>query len=293
MERYVRTPDNDIRKATAHHRTIGSWVRWFQNANRKRVGVSNARRAAIIRAGLLLSPLVDRALVHWSRLDDQPVYDAHAFAWRPALEAAWPEIRAEADAVLGDPGAAPPLCLISPDHARIATDERWKSFFLWGYGVREDANCARCPRTAALLERVPGLLTALFSILEPGARIPPHTGASKAILTCHMGLRVAAEYQRCGMRVDGTVLHWQEGRMLVFDDMYEHEAWNDSDEYRVNLMLHVARPERFPGTLVRDAFVAAVRRSPFVQDARRNVVAWRKGERQLRPPRTPKQARRA
>lgn len=236
---------------------------------------SDARRAAIIRAGLLLAPMVDRALVRWSRLEDRPVYDAGELAWVPALEAAWPQIRAEADAVVGDPRVMPPLRLISPDHAYIATDERWKSFFLWGYGLREDTNCALCPHTAALLQQVPGLLTALFSVLEPGARIPPHTGPSKAILTCHMGLRVPSPRESCGLRVDDTVLHWQEGRMLVFDDMYEHEAWNDSDTPRVNLMLHIARPERLPGRLVRDAFIAAVRCSPFIQDARRNVAAWR------------------
>ncbi len=237
---------------------------------------SDPKRAAIIRAGLLLSPAIDRALARWSRLEDRPVFAPGVFDWAPLLERNWRAIRAEAEAVLGDERATPPLRAISPDHALIATDERWKSFFLWGYGVRSPENCARCPQTAALLEQVPDLLTALFSILEPGTHIPRHTGPTKAIITCHLGLRVPAARARCRMRVDGTDVHWEEGRMVVFDDMYEHEVWNDTDEHRVVLMLHVKRPERFPGTLVRDGFLAAVRRSPFIQDARRNMEAWRR-----------------
>ena len=61
---------------------------------------------------------------------------------------------------LSDKSALPPLRLISPDHSRIAIDDRWKSFILWGYGLRSEENCARCPETARLLERVPGLMTA-------------------------------------------------------------------------------------------------------------------------------------
>ena len=64
--------------------------------------------------------------------------------------------------------------------------------------------------------------------------------------------------------------------MMLFDDMYEHEVWNDTDERRVVLLLHIKRPERFPGSLVRDAFLAVARHSPYIQDPRRNIEAWRR-----------------
>ena len=64
--------------------------------------------------------------------------------------------------------------------------------------------------------------------------------------------------------------------MVVFDDMYPHEVWNDSNEDRVVLLLHVKRPQRFPGCLVRDGFFSALRRSSFVQDGLRNLEQWEK-----------------
>jgi beta-hydroxylase len=236
----------------------------------------DAKRAAIIWMGLRFSPLIDRALSRWSELNDQPVIDPGLFDWVPELEQNWMAIRNEADQILGDKSALPPLRLISPDHCQIATDDRWKSFVLWGYGLRSEENCARCPETARLLERVPGLLTALFSVLDPHSHIPRHTGPTKAIVTGHLGLRIPRQPERCHMEIADTDYVWQEGRIILFDDMYEHEVWNDTDERRVVLMVHIKRPERFPGSLVRDAFLAAARHSPFIQDARRNIENWRR-----------------
>ncbi len=239
------------------------------------LNANDAKRAAIIWAGLHFSPVIDRALSRWSELDDQPVFDPELFDWVPELEKNWTTVRDELDQVLGDKSALPPLRLISPDHCRIATDDRWKSFVLWGYGLRSEENCARCPETVRLLERVPGLLTASFSVLDPHCHIPRHTGLTKAIVTGHLGLRVPHQPDRCHMEIAGTDHVWQEGRMILFDDMCEHEVWNDTDERRVVLLLHLKRPERFPGSLVRDAFLAAARHSPFIQDVRRNIEAWR------------------
>lgn len=235
----------------------------------------DAKRAAIIWMGLRLSPLIDRALSRWSELDDQPIIDPNLFDWVGELETNWRTIRDEADRVLGDESAMPPLRLISPDHCRIATDDGWKSFFLWGYGLRSAENCARCPQTARLLEGVPGLLSALFSVLDPHSHIPRHTGPTKAIVTGHLGLHIPQQPEGCHMEIADTDHVWQEGRMILFDDMYEHEVWNDTDERRVVLLLHIRRPERFPGSLLRDVFIAAVRHSPFIQDARRNIEDWR------------------
>ncbi len=236
----------------------------------------DAKRAAIIWMGLRVSPLIDRALSRWSELDDDPVIDPEIFDWVPELERNWGAIRDEADQVLGDISATPPLRLISPDHSLIATDDRWKSYFLWGYGLRSEDNCARCPTTARLLEQIPDLLTALFSVLDPRSHIPRHTGPTKAIVTGHLGLHIPQQPDKCHMQIADNDHVWQEGRMVLFDDMYEHEVWNDTDERRVVLMLHIKRPERFPGSLVRDAYLAAVRHSPFIQDARRNIEDWRR-----------------
>ena len=234
-----------------------------------------ARRAALIWMGLHFSPVIDRALSHWSELDDNPVIDPQRFDWVPELEAKWTTIRAEADRVLGDKSALAPMRAISPDHRGVVTDDDWKTFVMWGYGIRVEENCARCPATARLLENIPGLLSALFSVLDPHSHIPRHTGPTKAIVTGHLGLRIPRQPERCHMQIADTDHVWQEGRMFLFDDTYEHEVWNDINEHRVVLMLHIKRPERFPGNLVLDAFIAAARHSPDVQDARRNIETWR------------------
>lgn len=231
-------------------------------------------RPLSVRVGRKLRPWINRAITHSSRVPNSPVLDADLFRWTRTLSAEWHAIRAEAERVIRHQSAIPPLNEISPDHARIAADGKWRSFFLYGYGYRIDENCARAPATAALIEQVPGLNSAFFSILAPGCHIPRHKGVTKGILTCHLGLRVPARAERCRMRVEDRVVHWREGECLVFDDSQEHEVWNDTDETRVVLLLQFARPLRFPGNAIARLFLEGVRRTAFVQEARRNLGDW-------------------
>jgi ornithine lipid ester-linked acyl 2-hydroxylase len=233
------------------------------------------RKPWIMRVGTKLQPRINALTVRFSRIGNRPFYDNGDFAWIAALERDWEAIRAEAERVLADINNVPPLAAISPDHRRIAPAGKWRSFFLYGYGYRVPANCEKAPRTAALVRRVPGLNSALFSILAPGTHIPAHTGVSKALLTCHLGLRVPAAAERCRMRVGDEHVRWAEGRAFVFDDMFNHEVWNDTDEFRVVLLVQFRRPMRLVGRVVGGAFLWAVRHSRFVQDARRGVENWR------------------
>ena len=36
--------------------------------------------------------------------------------------------------------------------------------------------------------------------------------------------------------------YWEEGKCIIFDDSYEHEAWNKSDETRVVLIIDAWNP---------------------------------------------------
>jgi beta-hydroxylase len=218
--------------------------------------------------------VIDKILIRYSPLGDPARFDTSEFPWAAELERNWPLIRQEADDVLRDAKNVPPLRRISRDHDKIAIDDKWRSFFLWGYGIRVDTNCVRCPQTTALVERIPGLQTALFSILAPGTRIPLHNGATKAILTGHLGLRVPRQRQRCYITVDGDGYAWREGELFVFDDMRMHEVLNDTEEYRVVLMMHVTRPLRFPGSVLANGIIAVIRKSPFVKDAHSGLERW-------------------
>ncbi|WP_116090700.1 aspartyl/asparaginyl beta-hydroxylase domain-containing protein [Sphingomonas crusticola] len=232
------------------------------------------RQPLWMRLGRQLQPMVNRIVANGSQVADRPVHDVRDFPWVAALEDHWIEIQREAAAALHDLETVPPLAEISPDHRDIAPPKKWRSFFLYGYGYREEANIRRCPRTDALLRAVPGLNSAFFSVLAPGTHIPPHVGVTKAIMTCHLGLSVPRDEARCWMRVVDHRLHWQAGRALIFDDTFEHEVANDTNETRVVLLIQFRRPVRASGRVIGGLFLWAVRRSRFVQDARRSVRDW-------------------
>ena len=80
----------------------------------------------------------------------------------------------------------------------------------------------------------------MFSLLKSGARIPPHHGSTNVRLICHLPLVVPAG---CGFRVGNEVRAWERGKLLVFDDTIEHEAWNESKEDRIILIFDIWRPE--------------------------------------------------
>jgi aspartate beta-hydroxylase len=111
--------------------------------------------------------------------------------------------------------------------------------------VKNEEVCARCPETAAALDaipqnRVPGKApSAFFSILKPGAHIPPHTGVTNTRAIVHLPLVVPPG---CSFRVGGETREWRVGEAFAFDDTIEHEAWNRSAEPRIVLILDVWNP---------------------------------------------------
>jgi beta-hydroxylase len=234
-----------------------------------------------LRIGKRLRHRISALIARSSKIGDAPVYDPRLFPWTAALELRWPEIGAELDRLLAYQEGIPPLAEISPDHRRIAPPGKWKSFFLYGYGYRNEENCARCPLTAALVSAIPGLNSAFFSILLPGAHIPRHRGVTKAILTAHLGLLVPARREACRMQVGEEMLAWEAGKLLVFDDTFRHEVWNDADEPRIVLLIQFRRPARLLGHLVGSLFLAGIRHSRFVRDARSTLGEWEKAMRKL------------
>lgn len=234
----------------------------------------NPQRPRIVRWGKKARKRLNRILSRYSLVPLDPVLDTKDFPWLRHIEAATPAIQREADQILRHIAAIPPMNEMSPDHQRIAGDGGWRSYFLVGYGIKLEANCARCPDTLAALSHVPGLVTALISILEPGMHVGRHKGVSRGILIAHLGLRVPNDAERCRMEVRDSTVHWREGETFVFDDTCPHEVWNDTSDRRVILLIQFRRPMRLIGRLLTRLLVVAVRLSPYIQDARRNVVFW-------------------
>jgi aspartyl/asparaginyl beta-hydroxylase (cupin superfamily) len=247
------------------------------NAASSRPALKNSRgRRAAIAVALWFLPFIDRFLMRFAATDDHEIFPNSLFPWTSYLEANWSVIRDEAEGLLRDGVSIPSLRDISPDHGKIAVDDKWRSLFFWAYGTRIQHNCARCPETARILEHIPGLLSALYSVMFPGVHVPRHTGPTKAIITAHLGLVIPARRADCRMEINERSVMWDEGRVVIFDDMNPHEVWNNTDEARIVLLLHLKRPLRFPGSPVRDFLVAALRSSPFVRDGVRNLERWEK-----------------
>jgi beta-hydroxylase len=209
----------------------------------------------------------------FSRVGTKAIFDPSEFPWIPAVESEWRSIRSELDTVLKYPNGIPNFQDISVEQKSITNDDNWKTFFFYGYGIRNDFNCEICPSTARILAQIPGMKTAFFSILFPGKRIPSHRGPYNGVLRYHLGL-IVPEPERCGIIVDGSRTQWLEGKSLVFDDSFQHEAWNESDEIRVVLFVDFLRPLRTPVAQINKAFVKVAGMSDFIQAGMKRQQKW-------------------
>ena len=178
-------------------------------------------------------------------------YEREEFAWVAAVEAATGAMRDELEAALQEDGLFRPYLQSRQDRPSydfhgLLDNPAWSTLYLWENGGPVEKNVARCPRTFAAMQDVPlphittRAPSILFSLLKPGARIAAHNGMINTRLICHLPLIVPPG---CGFRVGNETREWEVGKLLIFDDTIEHEAWNDSGEDRVVLIFDVWRPE--------------------------------------------------
>jgi aspartate beta-hydroxylase len=178
-------------------------------------------------------------------------YDRARFPWLDDVESATDAIRAELLEIMKDPQAFSPYVTghanrPQKDEQGMLNNPAWSAYYLWKNGEPVAGNAERCPRTLAALRDVPLALvpnrspSILFSLLKPGAHIPPHNGLVNTRLICHLPLIVPG---KCRFRVGNELRDWIAGKAWAFDDTIEHEAWNDSDRTRVILLFDVWRPE--------------------------------------------------
>jgi hypothetical protein len=191
------------------------------------------------------------AVLYYPYLAQRQFFERDEFDWVPEIEAATPAIRQELLALLDEGADFRPYV---EDHANrprrqfhhLNNDPSWSALYLWRDGKLVPEVADRCPRTVEALAKVPltriGRRTpaALFSRLESGAHIPPHSGMLNCRLICHLPLIVP---KGCWLRVGNEAREWKEGKLLIFDDSIEHEAKNPSDELRVILLFDIWRPE--------------------------------------------------
>jgi aspartyl/asparaginyl beta-hydroxylase (cupin superfamily) len=246
----------------------------------------NIVRLTIVVGERILAP-IERFIGRRSLVGDATFFPLERFPWVAHIEANWEVILQELQTVLEDREALPNFQDISKDQVEITDDDRWKTFFLYGYGFEAKLGVQMCPRTAALMREIPGMTTAMFSILSPRKHILDHRGPYKGVLRYHLGLIVPQEQEACRIRVGSDFRHWAPGESVIFDDTFNHEVWNDTDETRVVLFVDVLRPLPFPESRINELIVKAIGISPFIRDAKRNQEAWERGYLERRGAQTP------
>ncbi|HEY3758846.1 MAG TPA: aspartyl/asparaginyl beta-hydroxylase domain-containing protein [Solirubrobacteraceae bacterium] len=235
-----------------------------------------------IAAGERILAPIERFIGSRSLVGDATFFPLERFPWVAHVEEHWEVILEELQGVLADREALPNFQDISKDQIEITDDDSWKTFFLYGYGFEAKLGVEMCPRTAALMREIPGMTTAMFSILSPRKHILDHRGPYKGVLRYHLGLVVPHDAEACRIRVGDDFRHWEAGRSMIFDDTFNHEVWNDTEETRVVLFVDVIRPLPSPESKINELIVKAIGISPFIRDAKRNQETWERRYRERR-----------
>ena len=183
-------------------------------------------------------------------LRSSAVWDVGLFPWVPVIEAAFPAIREELLALRGQIGFQPYRApswasdnLASDGVGSKSTDAgNWNVFYLSLHNMDFAENRRRCPQTLAAVQAVAGQYDhCFFSALSPHAHITKHNGPTNKKLRCHLPLVVGGP--SAVMRVGDDRVTLSEGKCLIFDDSFQHEAWNGDDTSRITLIFDVWHPD--------------------------------------------------
>jgi beta-hydroxylase len=214
----------------------------------------------------------------YSILGNRPVFDNADFPWAKDIEREWHLVRSELDRLLTRKDELPGFHEIIGEVRSISTDNDWKTFLFVGFGAKSEQAVRQCPQTWRIVQTIPGLQTAMFSILEPGKRLQPHRGVYNGVLRLHLGLIVPnTPPGGVGIRVENEICHWEEGKVLIFDDSYEHEAWNHSKQTRVVLFVDFVKPLRFPASFMNWLIIHIAPFTPFIREGAKAQKKWERG----------------
>ncbi|XP_074674519.1 aspartyl/asparaginyl beta-hydroxylase isoform X1 [Strix aluco] len=185
-----------------------------------------------------------RSLYNVKGLKAQPWWTARETGYTElvkSLEKNWKLIRDEGLAVMDKKRS-----LFLPEDENLREKGDWSQFTLWQQGRKNENACKSVPKTCTLLERFPEATGCRrgqikYSIMHPGTHVWPHTGPTNCRLRMHLGLVIPKE--GCRIRCAQENRTWEEGKVLIFDDSFEHEVWQDAENYRLIFIVDVWHPE--------------------------------------------------
>ena len=236
--------------------------------------LKNQRRLRVKRFGKRLIRRLGSFMGRQSLVGNAPVLDSGHFPFLQQFTDNWEAIHGEVVEILKHREDIPLFQEVSKDQRKIAKGDNWRTFILFGFGSKLEKNCRQAPVTAALLEKVPNLQSAWFSILAPGYHIPPHKGVSKGILRTHLGLIIPSDASSCRMYVGDETCVWSPGGIFVFDDTYRHEVRNETPHERVILIFDFDRPMRFWGRQLNNLFIGLLKFSAYYQEPKSKMKSF-------------------
>jgi aspartyl/asparaginyl beta-hydroxylase (cupin superfamily) len=179
--------------------------------------------------------------IHDKYLDqDSTFFDKSQFSWAADLEESYPDIM-RCLAPIFEPDFKG--LVINPEVHIQFPPKLWKGFVFYFNGIKFQNNLRQFPFLADKLAKIPHLISASISVLEPGAKILTHNGSTNAIIRTHLPLKIPGVYPECGMNIENHEITWKEGEILMFCDMKMHNAQNLTHQRRYILLLDVMRPE--------------------------------------------------
>ena len=195
----------------------------------------------------------------------------------PALDEitqAYPVIREECDRLLAQRPSLPRYHEIDPGQTKISVianaDRNWYVFMLYLLGYKPQANRVLCPETCRVLDRIPTLVQAFFSILDAGKSVPRHAGPYLGYLRYHLGLCIPP-VKPLKLIVNAQEYVWKAGEVVMFDDSWPHEVINESPEPRVVLIVDVLRPLPLVPALLNKCIIYGLARPTYYRGVLRRV----------------------
>ncbi|XP_072110619.1 aspartyl/asparaginyl beta-hydroxylase isoform X3 [Mobula birostris] len=185
-----------------------------------------------------------RSLYNVNGLKAQPWWTAKETGYTElvkTLERNWKLIREEGLTVMDKQRG-----LFLPEDENLREKGDWGQFTIWQQGRRIENSCKQVPKTCALLERFPETTGCKrgqikYSVMQPGTHVWPHTGPTNCRLRMHLGLVIPKE--GCRIRCANDTREWKEGKVLIFDDSFEHEVWQGAASYRLIFIVDVWHPD--------------------------------------------------
>ncbi|WP_328545519.1 aspartyl/asparaginyl beta-hydroxylase domain-containing protein [Streptomyces platensis] len=129
----------------------------------------------------------------------------------------------------------------------LSTQSDWQALYLFRDGAPVPESAQVVPTAFRILDEYAiqtsthcPLLESHFSTLLPGASVKPHCDLWNFSINLHLAVDVP---EGCGIRVGDEAREWVEGKCLLFDYSFEHEAWNKGDGLRTCLLVDLWHPE--------------------------------------------------